>query len=145
MVSNGRRGYANATLRRVTCDILFNFTPIMYHLLHNPDGLEIAEIIPHGGFVITSPQQFLDLSMNLPTERMIIREQNLDPSFFDLRSGLAGEILQKVVNYRLRLGIVGDFSKYESKALRDFISESNKGNTIVFVSTVDEAIKRLIS
>lgn len=113
----------------------------MYHILHNVNGVEIAEIIDK--FVITQPQQFLDLSMNLPTERMIIQAETFDPSFFDLRSGLAGEILQKVVNYRLRLGIVGDFSKYESKALRDFIFESNKGNTIVFVPTVDEALKRL--
>lgn len=117
----------------------------MYHLLHNPNGVEIAEIIPHGGFVISSPQQFLDLAMNLPTERVIIHEQNLDPSFFDLRSGLAGEVLQKVVNYRLRLGIIGDFSKYESKALRDFIFESNKSSTIVFVPSVEEALVKLTS
>lgn len=115
----------------------------MYHVLHNSGGVEIAEVLAHGGFVITSPQQFLDLSMNLPTERMIIHAQTFDPSFFDLRSGLAGEVLQKVVNYRLRLAIVGDFSVYESKALRDFIFESNKGKTIAFVSTVDEAFKTL--
>lgn len=115
----------------------------MYHLLHNVDGLEIAEILDHGGFVITSAQQFLDLSMNLPTERMIIHAQNLDPSFFDLRSGLAGDILQKVVNYRLRMCIVGDFSVYESKALKAFMVESNKGKTVMFVKTIDDALRRM--
>jgi hypothetical protein len=115
----------------------------MYHLLHNTNGLEIAEILAHGGFTITTPQQFLELSMNLPTERMIIHASTFDPSFFDLKSGLAGEVLQKVANYRLRLAIVGDFSVYESKALRDFIFESNKGSMIAFVNSIDEALKKL--
>src|SRR5689334_20941772 len=61
--------------------------------------------------------------------------ERLDPSFFDLRSGLAGEIAQKVVNYRLRLVIVGDISGFEtsSSALRDWIWESNRGTQVWFV------------
>jgi len=49
-------------------------------------------------------------------------------------------MLQKVVNYRLRLAIVGDFSKVESKSLKAFIAESNRSNTIVFVGSVDAAL-----
>src|SRR5580765_1155942 len=40
-----------------------------------------------------------------------IHEANIAPKFFDLRSGLAGEVLQKFVNYRGRLAIVGDISR----------------------------------
>jgi hypothetical protein len=43
----------------------------------------------------------------------------------------------------MSLGIVGDFSLYQSKSLRDFIYESNKSNRIVFVSTLEEALDRL--
>ncbi len=43
---------------------------------------------------------------------MIIREQNITPDFFDLKTGIAGKILQKFSNYRVRLAIVSDFSSY---------------------------------
>lgn len=100
-------------------------------------------MITAGDLVIDGAQQFLEIAMNLPVDSLVILKENLAETFFDLRSGLAGEILQKVVNYRLRLGLVGDYSGYESKALRDFIYESNKSNRIVFVDTIDEALKRL--
>ena len=56
---------------------------------------------------------------------------------------MAGEILQKFSNYRMRLVIVGDFSALESKSLRDFIYESNKGKLVGFVSTAEEALHKL--
>lgn len=111
------------------------------YILHDIDGQQFAEIAKDT--VITDAQQFLEISMNLPTERIILHKENLDPSFFDLRTGVAGEILQKVVNYRLRLGIVGNHFAYESKSLNDFIRESNKSNRIVFTETVEAAMKRL--
>jgi hypothetical protein len=114
----------------------------MNHILHNINGLQIAEIKVNDT-PINSAQQFLDITMNLPADRIVIHKESLDEAFFDLRSGLAGEILQKAVNYRIQLGIVGDYSGYESKSLRDFIYESNKSNKIVFVSTLDEALNRL--
>ncbi len=64
----------------------------------------------------------------------------LSPEFFQLSTGLAGEILQKFTNYHAILAIVGDFSQEQSKPLRDFIYESNKGSHIFFVETEDEAI-----
>jgi hypothetical protein len=100
-------------------------------------------VVTDDNLIITEVQQFLQMMMNLPSDRVILHEKNLHPHFFELRTGLAGEILQKVVNYACRLGIVGDFSKYSSKALRDFIYESNKGNVAVFVTSVDEALTRL--
>jgi hypothetical protein len=37
---------------------------------------------------------------------LILFESNLSPEFFDLRSGIAGEMMQKCVNYRIPLAIV---------------------------------------
>ncbi len=106
------------------------------------NGSDIV-VITDENLIITEAQQFLQIIMNLPSDRVILHEKNLHADFFELRTGLAGEILQKVMNYRCRLGIVGEFSKYTSKALRDFIYESNKGNVIVFERSVDEALSRL--
>jgi len=47
--------------------------------------------------------------------------------------------LQKFSTYNGRLAIIGDFSKYDSKSLKDFIFESNKGRRVNFVGTTDEA------
>ena len=44
--------------------------------------------------------------------------------FFILSKGLAGEILQKFINYETKFAIYGDYSKYTSKPLKDFIYES---------------------
>lgn len=111
------------------------------YTIHNNKDVQIAEIT--ADVIISNGQVFLDIVMNQPADRIIIHKNSLDESFFDLRSGLAGEILQKVVNYRMRLGIVGRFDGYESKSLKDFMFESNRSNTIVFVSTIEEAMERL--
>jgi hypothetical protein len=63
-----------------------------------------------------------------------------DERFFNLRTGLAGEIMQKFVNYRMRLAVVGDISAHvaASTALRDLVVESNRGNHVWFVADLDE-------
>jgi hypothetical protein len=114
----------------------------MKFIQHGIDDHSIAELSP-GNVTLSTTQQFLQMIMDSCAEAVIVHKVNIDESFFDLRSGLAGEMLQKVVNYRLRLAIVGDFSIYESKSLKAFIYESNRSNTIVFVSTVEEALTRL--
>ncbi len=74
---------------------------------------------------------------------LIIRDSALNKDFFDLKTGFAGEILQKFSNYRVRLAITGDFSKYPGKSLNDFIRECNRGNQIFFVPSAGEALIRL--
>ncbi|WP_141730754.1 DUF4180 domain-containing protein [Oligoflexus tunisiensis] len=76
-------------------------------------------------------------------QNLIIHEKNFDPDFFDLKTRIAGEILQKFSNYRMRLAIVGSFDKYESQSLRDFIVECNRGRTVFFVDDIDAAVKKL--
>ena len=64
----------------------------------------------------------------------------LADDFFRLSTRLAGDVMQKFVNYNLRLAIVGDISHWlaDSKALRDFVYEANKGQSIWFVADVAE-------
>ncbi len=60
-----------------------------------------------------------------------------------LSKGLAGEILQKFINYQVKFAIYGDYSKYTSKPLKDFIYESNNGKDIFFVENEEEAMDKL--
>lgn len=71
--------------------------------------------------------------------------ERLDPSFFDLSTGLAGAFTQKLVNYRVRLVIVGDIAEHTeaSRALSDYVRESNRGDHVWFVRDDAELAKRL--
>ena len=99
--------------------------------------------------LITDAQSALDLIMSVEYEtnsnRIVINKDNICEEFFILSSGIAGEILQKFVNYGFKIAIYGDYSKYTSKPLKDFIYESNLGQNIFFVNTKNEAIERLKS
>jgi hypothetical protein len=113
--------------------------------IHNINDTSIAEIISDK-IVIGSTQDALDLMADCGYQgarKIILHEKNITKDFFDLKSGQAGEILQKFSNYRVQLAIVGDFSKYQSKSLQDFIYESNKAGRIFFVCTAEEAIEKI--
>ncbi len=107
--------------------------------------LTIAELTDEN-FIISQPKHVLDIFGDLMAkdcERLIIHERNLHPDFFDLKTRLAGEVLQKFSNYRVQIAIVGDFTKYSSKSLQDFIFESNKSKYVFFTDTINSAIDRL--
>lgn len=76
-------------------------------------------------------------------DAMVLPKSAIPEAFFELRTCLAGEVLQKFINYKMKLAIVGDFSGYDSKSLRDFIRESNRGKDIFFVGTQEEAAQKL--
>lgn len=109
---------------------------------HQLGDARIAEINSED-IIIRDVQDALDLMADCSYHgagRIIIYEKNLLPVFFDLKTGLAGDILQKFSNYRVKLAIVGEFSEYDSKSLRDFIRESNKQRQVNFVRTKEEAL-----
>jgi hypothetical protein len=90
--------------------------------------------------------EFIDLLGNANYQGatgIIIRQAQLPDGFFDLKTGVAGEILQKFSNYRMKLSIIGDFSIYSSKSLKDFIFESNKQGHISFTDNMENAIRKL--
>lgn len=97
--------------------------------------------------VITDAQSALDILMSakydVGTKNIVIDKRLIVEEFFVLSTGLAGEILQKYINYGGRIAIYGDFSKYTSKPLKDFIYESNKGKDVFFVVSKEDAIKML--
>lgn len=57
--------------------------------------------------MIESPSDVSDaLARSLERDGLVLSEAELSPAFFDLRSGFAGELMQKFVNYGARLAIV---------------------------------------
>ena len=110
------------------------------------DGTDIA-VVSGEQAEIAAPQDALDLAMTVRyeagAERIAIDKRLLGEDFFILSTGAAGEILQKFINYHVKAAIYGDYSRYTSKPLRDFIYESNRGKDFFFTATREEAVDRL--
>lgn len=109
---------------------------------HEINGAKLAEIVSDD-IVIKTADDGLDLIGNMyyqGFDKIILQEKHIVPEFFDLKNGMAGEILQKFSNYRIQVAIVGDFEKYTSKSLQDFIRESNKGKLVNFVASATSAL-----
>lgn len=109
---------------------------------HFIDNKQIAEL-QSNGILVNSPDDALQLLVDLyyqDFDRIILQEHHLTPDFFELKNGMAGEILQKFSNYRVKLAIVGEFSNHTKDSILQFMSESNKMKHINFVRTLEDAI-----
>ena len=110
------------------------------------NGMDLA-VVSSDRKIIVDTQSALDLAMTVKYEtgacHIVLDKKLICEDFFILSTGIAGEILQKFVNYHVRTAIFGDYSRYTSKPLRDFIYESNRGKDFFFVATREEAIEKL--
>ncbi|MDR2995876.1 DUF4180 domain-containing protein [Bacillus cereus] len=109
-------------------------------------GINIA-VIKNDTVVISDVQSALDLMATVQYEvdskHIIIHKSLISEDFFNLKTRLAGDILQKFINYKVKIAIIGDFAIYTSKSLKDFIYECNKGNDIFYLATEQQAIEKL--
>ena len=110
------------------------------------NNVTIAHIMANE-IVISNSETAIDLIMNVQyqtgVKNIAISKDLIIDRFFILSTGIAGEILQKIVNYRFRIAIYGDYSTYTSKPLQDFIYESNKGDNIFFTENLTTALEKL--
>ena len=104
-------------------------------------------VVNSDALIITDGQSALEFAVNIESEydcrSVAINKSAIAEDFFKLSTGVAGEIVQKFVNYGFRLAIIGDFSGYTSKPLRDYMYECNKGQHLYFVADESEAVKKL--
>ena len=103
----------------------------------------ISTLLFEEGESLKTPREFFEAIMEAPTSIVALPQAHMCEDFFNLRTGLAGEVLQKVSTYRRRLIIQGDFKTVESNSLRDFIYESNRTGHVVFVDTLEMGLKLL--
>lgn len=112
----------------------FHGVPVMMH--------------PSDGDIVATEQDALDLIGNAGYQGArwtAVPADRLDTAFFQLRTRLAGSIVQKFVQYGMGLAVVGDISRHteESSALRDFVRECNRGRQTWFLADVEELRERL--
>ncbi|KQQ08413.1 DUF4180 domain-containing protein [Rathayibacter sp. Leaf296] len=105
-------------------------------------------LVDDDGPALSTPEDALALvggSYDGAAETVVVPVGRLDPEFFHLRSGIAGGFVQTLVDYRKRLVVVGDITAAvsESSAFHDFVVESNGGDHLWFVPTLDALDERL--
>jgi hypothetical protein len=115
--------------------------------LEHHHGVAVLVCAPDGPMLRTETDatDVIGDAFGLGAELVALPVERLADDFFALRTGLAGAVVQKFVNYRIRLVIVGDISAHveRSTALRDFVHEANRGNQLWFVATAEELDGRL--
>ena len=104
-------------------------------------------VVSSDELLITDIQSALDFIITVRYEtgctNIALNKEAVTEEFFILSTCLAGEILQKFVNYGVRFVIYGDFTNYTSKPLKDFMYESNRGKDFYFQPTARLAVERL--
>lgn len=115
--------------------------------IDDSSGIRVLHLEAEGE-PISTPDDASDLvgsAWSHNAQMIAVPVTRLDPEFFRLRSGIAGEITQKLVNYRIRLAVVGDITEQveASDALRDFVWESNLGEHIWFVADEEALADKL--
>ncbi|MEV0328698.1 DUF4180 domain-containing protein [Micromonospora echinospora] len=105
-------------------------------LVCDPDGPPVATV-----------QDALDLvgAAFLGAQVVAVPVSRLDEEFFSLGTRFAGEVMQKFVNYRLRLVVLGDMSRHlaASSALRALVHESNRADHVWFLPDFEALDARL--
>ncbi|MEU9234767.1 DUF4180 domain-containing protein [Streptomyces subrutilus] len=100
------------------------------------------------GEVIAGEREALDCIGNAGYQGArwaVIPVERFDEDFFRLSTRVAGAIIQKFVQYRVGIVVLGDISRHTqaSPALRDFVRECNRGTQTWFVSDTEELRERL--
>jgi len=110
-------------------------------------GRRIALCPPDGPLLRTAGDatDLIGETRSADASTVVVPIERLDPAFFQLRTGVAGEFVQKFVNYRVTLVVLGDTTEIasKSKALHDFIYESNLRGSIWFLTSKRDLEERL--
>lgn len=107
------------------------------------DGIKIAYVSDCPIFSVTDALDLIGEVFSNGCERVIIKKEMLPDDFYLLKTGFAGEMLQKFSNYNIKLAITGDFDNIKSKSLSAFIYECNRSKQVFFKKTYEEAEKAL--
>jgi hypothetical protein len=106
-------------------------------LVMSPEGPPIADA--------NGARDLIEAALSEEAQVVAVPVERLDAAFFQLRSGLAGEVLQKCANYGLTLAVVGDVSAHTaaSEAFRDLVVEADRGTSLLFVTDLGALQQRL--
>jgi hypothetical protein len=119
-------------------------------MLDHVNGIPVY-LAPADGPPIRTEQDAIDMIVaaghyGAGADWAVIPASRFDEDFFELKTRIAGAIVQKFVGYGMGFAMIGDISPHtsESESLAAFVRESNRGRHILFVSDMDDLADHLI-
>lgn len=89
--------------------------------------------------------EILSEGYHYDTNRFLFHQNHFSPELFDLKTGLAGAIFQKLAVYRIRAVVIIDPSKPKNDRFNQFMTECNQGDQLRFFIDRDAAQQWLVS
>lgn len=101
---------------------------------------QAAESVSMGAVNVRSLADISDaIAYALEQGSLLLSESNLSPEFFNLRSGMAGEMMQKFVNYRIPLAIVVVAPEVHGERFCELVREHQNHPSVRFFLSEAEA------
>ncbi len=100
------------------------------------------ETVPGSG-MLESERDALDLVGSCgeyQVYRLLINAENIPDTFYDLRSGLAGSVLLKFSNYRIKAAALVNSVLAEQGKFHEFAIETNRGNEFGVFNQREDAL-----
>jgi hypothetical protein len=79
------------------------------------------------------------------TNKILIPGESLSESFYDLKSGLAGAVLLKFSNYRIKAAVIVRPENIGHGKFYEFVLEANRGNDFRVFQDRDKALDWLLN
>lgn len=110
------------------------------------DGRTCIETLPNNKLLASEADtlELIAVCFENNTQRLLIATDALPNSFYDLKSGLAGQVLLKLSNYHIKTAIISDPDKVGQGKFNDFVIETNRGKDLGVFFTREKALKWLM-
>jgi PadR family transcriptional regulator, regulatory protein AphA len=100
-----------------------------YRIMHI-ENIPYIEVLPESNLIAGEQDalSWIALCGEEKTSKLLIHAENLTPDFFDLSTGIAGEILLKFVNYYIRVAAILTPELVNRGKFREMVLETNRGS-----------------
>jgi hypothetical protein len=92
---------------------------------------------PAGGF---DPAAVVGSCIESGERLLLIDQHALPPEFFDLSTGIAGALVQRLTQYEIRMAAVVPDPSIRSRPFQDFAREANRGRWFRFFPDSEQAV-----
>jgi hypothetical protein len=119
----------------------------MHAKIEEKNGVTFVEGV-QGGTFIKNEKDALDIAGicgDNGTSRVLLHSENLSDDFFDLKTGVAGGVLQKFINYRIHAAAVIPVERIGKGRFFEMVVESNRGRDFRVFQDRDKAVEWLVS
>lgn len=112
--------------------------------IHDINGTQVAEVQSEG-IMIRSARDAADIARELLARgisRLILRERNLSPEFWQLPNGLAEGILEEFTRKSVVVAFAGKLDRNRSESIAALILERHLNNQAFVADSVESAKMR---